>query len=440
MASIFKNFLRAGVCALALSAAATTVAQATEGYFVEGASARDQALAGAGMADPTEALTNANNPAGLVDVGHQLNMDVTAFMPWRGYSSNSNPQFSPLSPGSYNSYRNVFPIPALGYSLPTSPDSAWGVSMVGNGGMDTTFASHNGIAGCGVFYGGCAGGLARTGVDLNQALFSVGYARRFGNLSVGIAPVLSMQIFSAYGLSAFKGYSKYPGFVTDHSPSYSLGAGVRAGAIYHVNEQFSVAVAGSTPMWSEPFTNYHGLFAQSGSFDIPATIGAGVAYKIMPTLTAMLDYKHIFYSDVPSIANPLSNLFFGHPLGSGNGPGFGWQDVDVIALGVEWKYSDALTLRAGYAYSTQPITAANVLLNVLAPGVVTSHIGAGFSYFISQNSSVEFSALYSPTVTVSGPDPFSPPGSTIHIHLEELALTLGYNYHFGAPPAVVAKY
>jgi len=64
MSSSLRNSLRAGICALALGAAATGGAQATEGYFVEGVSARDQALGGAGMANPTEALTIANNPAG----------------------------------------------------------------------------------------------------------------------------------------------------------------------------------------------------------------------------------------------------------------------------------------------------------------------------------------------------------------------------------------
>ena len=52
-----KLHLRASVCILALCAAATG-AQATDGYFVEGASAREQALGGAGMANPADALTS----------------------------------------------------------------------------------------------------------------------------------------------------------------------------------------------------------------------------------------------------------------------------------------------------------------------------------------------------------------------------------------------
>ena len=85
MSGHIKTTLRAGVCALALTGAGG--AQATEGYFVEGVSARDQALGGAGIASPADALINATNPAGLVDVGHQMTGDVSLFNPTRGYDA-----------------------------------------------------------------------------------------------------------------------------------------------------------------------------------------------------------------------------------------------------------------------------------------------------------------------------------------------------------------
>ncbi len=445
----WRHLLGVSLTALSLAAWAGA-AHATDGYFVEGASARDQALAGGGSANPTEALTNANNPAGLVDVGTQFNGDISLFMPWRGYSmSNGNPFFPSITaPGSVNSERNLFVLPAVGYSHQIDADQAWGVSMVGNGGMNTTYpastinpnCAHFGMAGAtGVFCGG------RTGVDLNQALISLGYAHRFGNFEVGVAPILALQAFSAYGLGAFSafGLSSAPAFVSDHSPTYSVGGGVRAGAIYHYSPALSFSVQGSTPIWSSNFTNYQGLFAQHGSFDIPATIGAGASYKVMPTLALMLDYKHIFYSGVASISNPMAPITFGS-LGTDNGPGFGWKDVDVIGLSFEWAYTDRLTLRAGYSYSTNPVTSANVMLNILAPGVVTSHIGAGFSYLVTQNSAVDFSMLYAPRVGVSGQEYFPGagynPASNINTWLSELEITVGYTYHWETPRAVVAKY
>lgn len=442
----WRHLLGVSLTALSLAVSAGA-AHATDGYFVEGASARDQSLAGGGSANPTEALTNANNPAGLVDVGNQFNGDISLFMPWRGYSA--TPSAFIVAPGSVNSERNLFVLPAVGYSHQIDADQAWGVSMVGNGGMNTTYPAATPnfkcppppfSAGSGVFCGG------RAGVDLNQALISVGYAHRFGNLEVGVAPILALQAFSAYGLGLFSSLSASPAFVSDHSPTYSVGGGVRAGAIYHYSDALAFSVQGSTPIWASNFTNYQGLFAQGGSFDIPATIGVGVSYKVMPTLAVMFDYKHIFYSGVPSIANPMVPTTPA-ALGMSGGPGFGWQDVDIFGLSFEWAYNDRLTLRAGYSYSTQPITSANVMFNILAPGTVTSHIGAGFSYRVTQNSSFDFSMLYAPQVDVSGPAyAFAGaasgyiPGSNINIWLSELEITLGYTYHWDQPKAVVAKY
>lgn len=87
MPSKMKNPLRSGLGALIVSAAATGSARATEGYFVEGNGARGQALAGSGSANPQDAFTTANNPAGLVDVGHQLSGDLSIFNPNRQYNA-----------------------------------------------------------------------------------------------------------------------------------------------------------------------------------------------------------------------------------------------------------------------------------------------------------------------------------------------------------------
>src|SRR5208337_4937478 len=124
----------------------------------------------------------------------------------------------------------------------------------------------------------------------------------------------------------------------------------RLGALYRINDQLSVSVAGSTPIWSSNFDDYSGLFAGGGNFDVPGEIGAGIAYKITPLFTVMLDYKHIFYSGVKSIGDQMVPLLPGS-LGTNNGPGFGWRGVDVVALGLEWRALENLTLRAGYAYN-----------------------------------------------------------------------------------------
>ena len=70
------------------------------------------------------------------------------------------------------------------------------------------------------------------------------------------------------------------------------------------------------------FDDYAGLFAEQGGFDIPASWTAGLAWEATDALTFVFDVQEIYYSDVPSIANPfLPNLVTAR-LGDNGGAGF----------------------------------------------------------------------------------------------------------------------
>ena len=418
------------------------IAYATEGYFLEGYGTREKGVAGAGAADSRDPLAISINPAGLVDVGEQFTGGLTAFSPDRGYTT-SGPGF--VAQGSVESGRGLFPIPNAGYSRPIDSTSAWGVAAYGNGGMNTTYSSNYAsqyypnpyfCPKPGVYCGGNAG------VDLNQAFLSAGYAQRFGILSLGVAPVLAIQIFKARGLSGFSSYSVDPTNLSDHSYSWSVGAGVRAGAQLNVTGQLRVGLAASTPIWTTKFSQYSGLFAGGGGFDIPANITAGVAFDILPTLTLLADWKHIFYSQVASVghSSQLPYLF-----GSANGPGFGWSDVDAITFGAEWRATPDWTFRVGYAHNNNPIQSRDVTINILAPGVVTDHISGGVSYRVTPNSTIDLAAVVSPKNSVSGIE-VTPAGAnpfrTITLYMSEFEITAGWTYKFDATPAraIVAKY
>ena len=184
-----------GVCLL------PAAAWSTEGYFQLGYSPVQSALGGAGVANSQDAMSMALNPAGIAGVGRQFQLGVGLFMPYRGYTRlRARPrQASPKAP--IESTGNLFLMPNMAYSRPIDADSAIGVVLYGNGGMNTNYKNVP-FAGCptpGVFCGG------DTGVDLMQAFLSVDYAKRMGNFSFGIAPTLAVQTFTAKGLSAFTG-------------------------------------------------------------------------------------------------------------------------------------------------------------------------------------------------------------------------------------------
>ena len=72
-------------------------AHATSGDFASGYGINNEAVAGVGAALPQDSLTIAINPAGLTQVGHQLNIGLDVFAPDRSANIKGN-AFGPITP------------------------------------------------------------------------------------------------------------------------------------------------------------------------------------------------------------------------------------------------------------------------------------------------------------------------------------------------------
>ncbi|MBV1701568.1 MAG: outer membrane protein transport protein [Hyphomicrobiales bacterium] len=407
-------------------------ANATDGYFQIGYGTIQQSLAGAGVAHAEDAMALAVNPAGILDIGNQFYVGATLINPTRGYTGTGT---GFIAPGDHKSGRPIFGVPAAGYTYQIDGSSAVGIAIYGNGGINTTYKPFVSTApacpgALGVF---CSG---KAGVDLEQAFVTVGYAHKFGSLSVGIAPVFAYQQFKAYGLAALAGGSSSPTNFSDNGYATSSGGGVRAGIQWNAAPGFNVGLTGSTPMYMSKFNKYSGLFANQGNFNIPGNIAFGVSYQITPTVTVLADYKRIFYSGVPSVGN-ASNIAL--PFGVSGGPGFGWRDVDVFSIGAEWAATSQLVLRAGYSHNTNPVRPRDAALNILAPGVITDHFTAGMSYAISNQMNLDLGGVYSPKHTVSGAVPAAFGGGTVSDYLSGFAVTAGLRYQFASATPGIFK-
>ncbi|BAU49537.1 SalD [Sulfurifustis variabilis] len=186
-----------------------------------------------------------------------------------------------------------------------------------------------------------------------------------------------------------------------------------------------------TEMAMSEFDSYKGLFAEEGGFDIPATATVGLAWNVTPSSTLVFDIQKIWYSKVPSIANPLLPNIGMAPLGADNGAGFGWEDMTIYKLGYQWSTSQAWTWRVGYSMGDQPIPESEVLFNILAPGVVEQHFTFGFTNHLNKNSEWSFAAMYAPEEEVSGPNPLEVPGQqTITLRMDQWELAASYAWKF----------
>ena len=378
---------------IAAGVMASPLAHATNGYFSHGYGMKAKGMAGAGIALPQDSLAAATNPAGMVMVGNRIDLGLDWFKPTRGADiagNNCGPGCS--LDGSYdgNGKSNFF-IPEFGYNKMINPDMSLGVSVYGNGGMNTQYDASPFTA---------FGGSSPAGVNLEQLFIAPTWAMKVnpGN-SVGVSLNLVRQAFEATGLEPFALMSSDSTKLTNNGTDTSTGVGVKLGWTGEISPKVTLGATYQPKTKMSKFSKYAGLFAEQGGFDIPATYGVGVAVKASEATTIAVDYQAIQYSGVPSIGN--SNAA-GGPLGANNGAGFGWEDVKVLKLGVSQVLSNTLTLRGGYSHNNQPIPASQTMFNILAPGVVSDHLTLGATWNVSDKNEVTVGYMHAFEKKVSG--------------------------------------
>lgn len=409
------------ITALALLVLAAP-ALATNGYFSLGYGTPYKGMAGAGQALHLNTMASATNPATIAFVkGYDLSVGL--FNPNREYTVSGNPSGYPgtfgLAPGTYESDSSIFVMPGLAAAWHLSDSLHLGLAIYGNGGMNTDYPNP-------VF------GQTPTGVNLMQAFVAPSFTWEFADhQAIGISPIFGWQSFEAKGLGAFSMFSSSPSKLTNNGADTSTGFGARIGYHGKFGEHLGVGASYQTKIAMGELDDYAGLFAEQGGFDILENWAIGIAVFPAQGWSVALDYQRIYYSRVRSIGNPMLPNLMQAPLGADGGAGFGWQDVGVWKVGLQYEVSPKLTLRGGFAHCNQPIPESEVLFNILAPGVIEDHLTVGFTTLLSPKSALHFSLMRGFSSSVSGPNPLEAPGQQrIELKMDQWEAELGFSFGF----------
>ncbi len=410
------------------------LALATNGYFSHGYGMKAKGMAGVGIALPQDAMAAATNPAGMAFVGDRLDVGVDWFRPIRDSEIVSPFGVIPGLTGDFsgNGKKN-FLVPEFGYNKMLGWNMSLGISVYGNGGMNTTYDNGPAPFGGGIplFNGGTG---QRTGVNLEQLFIAPTFAYKITkDHAVGASLNLAYQRFRADGLAGFTASSMSGANLTDRGTDSSTGWGIKIGYTGNLTDAVTVGATYQSRTRMGKFGKYKGLFAEQGDFDIPENYGIGIAVKATPKLTVAADVQQINYGSIDSISNSVLNLLAGNPLGSDNGPGFGWRDMTVFKLGLSYAYSDKLTLRAGVSTTRQPIPKDETLFNMLAPGVIENHLTLGATWAVSPSSelTVAYMHAFSKKVKGSGSFPLAPPGTAeVNLKMHQDSLGIAYGLKF----------
>jgi len=469
----------------------TPDANATDGYFSNGIGTKSKGMAGAGIAYMKGPFGAALNPAGLAFLDKKWSVEVSVglFNPNRKYTVTgaattpnnwgymgpdgfvNDPRFMAfgLAEGTVESDKQYFVIPAVAFSYKIGEKHNLGFNFYGNGGMNTTYETKTYYSEIINSFGdpmpdGNPNPMANvtqpTGVNLQQMFISLTYAIQLGKHSIGVSPIFVYQTFEAYGLEAFRdmgmagspqltqmlGTPNRMDYVTNNGVDNGTGFGVKIGYQGELFDGFRLGASFQPRIKMSKFDKYAGLFAEEGGFDIPTNWQAGVSYTIAEKVTIMFDVKQILYSQVKSIANPMTPQemmpmvptvpavpgmpFQPNPnwetLGNENGAGFGWEDMTVFKLGVEVACVDTWQFRTGFSYGKEPIQQSEVMFNIMAPAVNNTHISLGFTKEIKDHA-LNFAVTHALNNTVSGPNPFDP-AQTIELEMNQWEFELGFRF------------
>lgn len=440
--------LKVLVAAVALATTGST--WATNGYFLTGSGFRAQGMGGVGIAYGRDSLSTAANPANAVNTGMRGDLGFGVFNPERHASVGTGtglPGGDGVAgggsafgfTGNTESDSKYFIVPEMGFSMGLTENLHVALAVVGNGGMNTTYPQN--------FFSffGAPPADTKVGVDLMQLLVPISLAYKLNDdHALGVSLVLAETRFRAYGLQAFQnfpGVPSNPDYVTNNGFDYSYGAGVKVGWLGEfMDDKLSVGLTYASRTYMTKFDKYQSLFAEQGGFDIPENYGFGIAFKPVKNLVIAADVTRIIYSDVKSVGNPGPGLNPGglgtdgvpslldpsKQLGKDAGMGFGWQDMTVYKLGVQYGVNNKLQVRAGYNYGATPILDNQVTFNLLAPGTVEHHYSAGFTYKANDTLEVTGTYLYAAPNGQTACNQNIVDCASFNMHQNLFALSLGW--------------
>lgn len=382
-------------------------ALATNGYFSHGYGIKSKSMGGVGIALPQDAMAAANNPANMVLVGDRIDFGVDWFMPDRTATWDGTPTGPvingayAISNGEYRSGNRNFLVPEFGYNRMINDKMSLGVSVYGNGGMNTDYGKVV-----------IAGATSNTYSNLEQLFIAPTFSMKVADKhSIGVSLNFAYQTFEARGLESFDvaGQTTSIGSVTNQGKDTSTGWGLRVGWTGQITPNVTVGATYQSKTRMSKFDKYKGLFAEQGSFDIPENYGIGIAVKASDKLTIAGDVVQINYGDIRSLSNP--GVLFpgvaaftgrGGMLGADDGAGFGWRDQTVFKLGMTYQYAPNLQLRAGYNYARMPLTEQNTFFNILAPATVEQHLTLGATWTLANKSELTLSYMHAFNKSING--------------------------------------
>lgn len=410
-------------CCLAFLSVSDVIAQ---GIALRGVGSVNESMAGAGTAAPLSAAGAIHwNPASLADFDHnQAEMGLGLILPDSRVESTVG-----LATGASRSEAGVSPLPTMALVMKTKdPRLTLGVGVFAIAGFKLNYeaSTTNPI----LMPQGALGllptfGRVNTGAEFFQVAPTVSYALS-DSLAIGFAPTLTVaKIEIEPLLIAAPSAAGYP---TGSGTRYHFGGGGQVGLYYKPNRCFAAGVTVKSEQYFEDFRfratdNATGLPVRATTdFEYPLIISAGTSFRPNDFTLIAADVRYFDYENAdgfgPQGLNPNGSL-----------AGLGWESVIAVALGIERRVNQCLTVRGGYVWNDNPIRSEDVFFNAGSPLNVQHVASLGFSCRLTDNVTVNTTYLHGFDQASSGPYA-GLPGTDVTIRTAAYLVSSGFTISF----------
>lgn len=376
MTNNFKLTLMSGVAAAAVTMMSAGTANATYGMLPHCVGTVKCGMGGAGSALAGAAVDAALNPALAGKMGNEYQINLGWF--WADVHGTTTTGSTSTE---MRSNADNFPNGSFGVNYKIDDTMSFNLSLVPGGGGASEWPSSR------------SDNFFVTESEDQNVKYEMVYLQpsvsyKYDDTSTyGVGAILSRATMDT---DSAKGDFNPSG--VENSKATFYGVGFQVGGVWQVTETSTAALNVRSPVWHQKADLYDSLVF-TDPIDTPEQITAGIAFEATPSTTIAIDYKWVGWSNGNTIGNLPS-------AASTASRGFGWENQQIIMLGLEHDLDEALTLRAGVSTGNSPINEGAVLGNFLFPAIIETHITAGGSYALGNGIVLGASAYVTPRAKI----------------------------------------
>ncbi|MCA6079102.1 OmpP1/FadL family transporter [Fulvivirga sedimenti] len=433
----------------------STLAFSQSGHIMQGVGAVNMSMGGAATGQPLDISGAIQwNPASISAFDSKIiKLDVGLFFSSPKLSSSLPAgMLGPGAPGvsgTTQDDRGVSPMPALAMlwgkedSRHTFAASAFGISGFGvtfpeesNNPLNPAFnpmENSNPIN-----YPQQAMGFGR--IESDYGLFQMGFTWAYEiteKFSIGIQPTFNYATLELMpNPTANPSMAGYPstdkassiGYGAQFGLFFDSGSGLKLGASYKTVQSFSDFEFDNTYLDNSKAKSKFNM-------DYPSILSFGVGYT-MGKFDLAADYRLVNYEGTDGFNESGWTQ-------TASVKGFGWENINIISAGLQFRGISMVPLRVGYTYNSNPINSEMAFFNVPATAIIKNAFQVGFSVLASDFISIDATyhhgssgsdatsgPMYSPMMINSENPLGAIPGSNVSYEMTTDLVMVGFSYRF----------